>query len=154
MNWNYEESNDAGPSGWPKLFGAGKRQSPINIVTSDLYQSLANVTCCNGQPNCGFESLNEKLNAIRISQNGSRPRRTRRTHLDSIGEDEQDDDRVSQLSTNETNEDKCGQATRFCTSKRKLFLGYPRYLDKIRLENTGHNWQVNIPPELSLHTCK
>lgn len=46
------------------------------------------------------------------------------------------------------------QETRFCTSKRKLFLGYPRYLGVVALENNGHAWQANIPTQISQHTRK
>lgn len=46
------------------------------------------------------------------------------------------------------------QNTRHCVSKKKMFLGYPRYLNTMQLCNTGHNWQVNLPPELANHTCK
>lgn len=46
------------------------------------------------------------------------------------------------------------QKTRFCRSNKKIFLGYPRYLQQLRLTNTGHGWQADIPIELSCHTCK
>jgi len=46
------------------------------------------------------------------------------------------------------------QNTRFCTSAKKIFLGYPRYLDSVQICNTGHGWQVNVPPELATHTRK
>lgn len=46
------------------------------------------------------------------------------------------------------------QETRFCTSKRKLFLGYPRYLGNIQLDNNGHAWQANIPTQIGKHTRK
>jgi len=46
------------------------------------------------------------------------------------------------------------QRTRYCATNKKLFLGYPRYLDSIRLSNTGHAWQVDMPQELGQHTRK
>lgn len=49
---------------------------------------------------------------------------------------------------------KSRQNTRKCVSNKKIFLGYPRYLNSMQLCNTGHNWQVNLPPELATHTRK
>lgn len=46
------------------------------------------------------------------------------------------------------------QNTRFCISNKKMFLGYPRYLNSMELENTGHSWQVTLPKELTTHTRK
>lgn len=46
------------------------------------------------------------------------------------------------------------QNTRHCVSRKKIFLGYPRYLNTMQLCNTGHNWQVNLPSELAAHTRK
>lgn len=46
------------------------------------------------------------------------------------------------------------QNTRHCVSRKKIFLGYPRYLNAMQLCNTGHNWQVNLPPEIATHTRK
>lgn len=46
------------------------------------------------------------------------------------------------------------QRTRRCISNKKIFLGYPRYLSSMRLCNTGHNWQINLAPEISAHTRK
>lgn len=46
------------------------------------------------------------------------------------------------------------QNTRHCESRKKIFLGYPRYLNTMQLCNTGHNWQVNLPPEIATHTRK
>lgn len=46
------------------------------------------------------------------------------------------------------------QNTRHCVSRKKIFLGYPRYLNTMQICNTGHNWQVNLPPELANHTRK
>lgn len=44
------------------------------------------------------------------------------------------------------------QNTRFCATNKKLFLGYPRYLNSIKLRNTGHAWQIDLPAELAEHT--
>lgn len=183
-HWNYDASSAKGPQGWSKYYETGERQSPINIVTSELYQSLANVTCCNGRLLChdqDHKHLVDKTTTTTTASNnnnnnnhltnGNQIRQVqpqhhyRRPHLDSIGEDERDDDANSwahnntrshrqPISRNSRLHEKGEQLTKYCASKRKLFLGYPRYLDKIRVHNTGHNWQVNIPAELSVHTCE
>lgn len=49
---------------------------------------------------------------------------------------------------------KLRQNSRFCISNKKIFLGYPRYLNSMELQNTGHSWQVSLPEELSAHTRK
>lgn len=193
FDWNYDESSGRGPSKWSKHFVTGNRQSPINIITSDLYQSISKLTCCNGQliesnydqTQNELTLLNEQLSSFKMGQannNNSNNNKikfgsNRRAHLDSIGEDERDDPDSGRMSTPENGNDNYNnlfeqqnltneqngktnlesgskQKTRYFTSRRKLFLGYPRYLDKMKIENTGHNWQVNIPPELSLHTRK
>lgn len=46
------------------------------------------------------------------------------------------------------------QNTRYCATNKKIFLGYPRYLNNIKLCNTGHAWQIDMPPEVAQHTCK
>lgn len=46
------------------------------------------------------------------------------------------------------------QNTRFCVTNKKIFLGYPRFLNTVKLSNTGHGWQVEMPPELACHTRK
>lgn len=46
------------------------------------------------------------------------------------------------------------QNTRYVVSLRKVFLGYPRFMNTMQLFNTGHNWQVNLPNELANHTRK
>lgn len=198
-NWNYDDLSPKGPRNWPKYCETGERQSPINIITSDLYQSLAQVTCCNGRLICRDDqqqrdhkhigdtttttTSNNNNNNNHLT-NGNQLRQVqlqqqhhsyRRPHLDSIGEDERDDDndddhkwpksgahnntRHRQVIARESSRSKPyekadEQLTKYCASKRKLFLGYPRYLDKIKIDNTGHNWQVNIPAELSTHTCE
>lgn len=63
------------------------------------------------------------------------------------------DNNYSKIKT-KNNDSLSHQETRFCISKRKLFLGYPRYLDMVALENNGHAWQANIPSQISQHTRK
>lgn len=46
------------------------------------------------------------------------------------------------------------QNTRYCATNKKIFLGYPRYLNSVALSNTGHGWQVDMPSELACHTSK
>lgn len=230
-HWGYE-SQQIGPSEWPKYYQTGKFQSPINILvdfcaitnnnsnqashhskhrTSSSSSSKDNrpTCCCNGSAHdLELSSQQQKLATS-----------LRRTHLDSIGEDDHnhqrnpsasasssassspvqntdssscDDDydltratkctkhqrstskHNSSLMTTTTTTTKCvdcfpsahhgssapskgrslvsEQNTRHCVSNKKLFLGYPRYMSNIQLCNTGHSWQINIPPELARHT--
>lgn len=44
--------------------------------------------------------------------------------------------------------------TRYCVTNKKIFLGYPRFLNSLKLSNTGHGWQVDMPRELASHTRK
>lgn len=46
------------------------------------------------------------------------------------------------------------QNTRYCVTNKKIFLGYPRFLNTISVCNTGHSWQVDMPRELAQHTRK
>lgn len=46
------------------------------------------------------------------------------------------------------------QNTRLCATNKKIFLGYPRYVNTMQLCNTGHAWQLNLPEELADHTRK
>lgn len=44
------------------------------------------------------------------------------------------------------------QNTRHCVTNKKIFLGYPRYMNSMKLCNTGHNWQINFAPEIKANT--
>lgn len=67
---------------------------------------------------------------------------------------EDDNNNNHVVNVRNSNQIHTGQNTRHCVSKRKIFLGYPRYLETVQLSNTGHNWQVDIPPEIGLNTRK
>lgn len=155
--WGYSDLD--GPHKWADMFGAGKHQSPINIQLGQRAQQLS--TCCAGQ--------------LLQSQQA-------RQHLDSQGEDSHKrsssvNSCASSNSSDEPNFDsdfasaspspaaepanhstRCTkhgeQNTRFVATKRKLFLGYPRFLHSMQLCNTGHGWQVSLDEHLAEHTRK
>jgi hypothetical protein len=195
-HWNYSDDDALGPNGWPKHFGAGDSQSPINIIVDHCYLNA----CSSKTRPCESGRLHEQLgNKLAIGRAAAR-----RDHLDSAGDDTNDSqynelDNENQLnvhqerrspSTSSNNSsvfsnDDAGQLvaahspshrhhhhhhhhhphlehgssnrlqnTRYCGTNKKVFLGYPRYLNSVRLSNTGHGWQIDIPPELAYHTRK
>lgn len=135
-------------------------------------------TCClsNNQLNSLSSSLETKVRIDAYessnkhgSQHQQRQQQHSRQHLTTADNDPEDrrrsqssssrssaDSAIQQLMLN--NEDKAScypnQRTRYCFTNKKIFIGYPRYIEAVPLCNTGHSWQINIPADLSVHTCK
>lgn len=197
LDWNYDDTTDRGPSKWPRLFGAGQRQSPIDIRTTT--SATSELTCCQGR--LLAHDAEQGLSGLKLASSPpNRRHHHHRRHLDSIGEDNNNNNQ-DPINTNSPSPDdgewtkdlheRSGSAlsdssgapaspspdqltrawagtggtdpmhkhkhqhqqnTRYLISKRKLFLGYPRFLAQVELVNTGHAWQVNIPAAIGQHT--
>lgn len=164
-HWGY--SAEDGPQKWPKLFGAGKFQSPINIQVGERLR----LTCCAGQP---LASQQLKQGRHHLDSQGEEAHRRSPSANSRASTDTSTDSELFERRTGSAGSfsasldsdlgsspcspspvaplDKQHQQTRFVVSKRKLFLGYPRYLHSMQLCNTGHGWQVDLPAELAEHT--
>lgn len=180
--WGYnEQPGVVGPKDWPKHYTVGKNQSPIDITVCDCLLStiggrvrepLKNLhTCClsNNQLINLSTSLETK---VRLDTYESTKRRSsQQYHRQLLGthDNDPDDRRRSSSSSSRSsvdsttqqlqlNEDKAScyknQRTRYCITSKKIFIGYPRYISAVPLSNTGHSWQIDIPVDLSAHTCK
>lgn len=120
----------------------------------------------NGHHRAHLDSVGEEARAgalspssSGISSNRSSPTQTSGSDFEDNGFD--DGDRYD-VSRDKFRRHRCAgkghsaqrQNTRFCLSNKKIFLGYPRYLNSLELNNNGHSWQVTLPPELGKHTRK
>lgn len=213
-DWGYAP-NQLTPEKWPQYFEAGEQQSPINILLNTC-RHCSNATgsgnrgstCCRGTLIDKTQNIASLTSKFREQTALNRP--PRRSHLDSVGEEEREhgrslsassagssessssagrDDTFSSESGNDDSDEKTAidngqcqrrlnskqcnrlehhhnmkhhhhqqqqqlQNTRYVVSLRKVFLGYPRFMNTMQLFNTGHNWQVNLPNELANHTRK
>lgn len=200
--WGYFP-NQLTPDQWPEHFAVGKQQSPINILVGAWCRHCSPATaksaCCRGVV---MDRSSAQALAAKFRDQTALNRAHRRSHLDSVGEEE---DRAHQRSSStssagssasgsssgspsrlhdegsesgDSNESLCNrcadredrksrlskcqhklshsrlQNTRHVVSLRKLFLGYPRFMNTMQVCNTGHNWQVSLPNELANHTRK
>lgn len=179
-----DNDSSVGPSKWGKLYKAGRHQSPINILVEPNYLALKSATCCAGEVSDKLKLMQiEVRNANRAHLNSTgeearhpkfRPstsghssacsssNRSSPTQNSSSDYDYDDDDDLRSDSQMFKEKNCLGksrlqmqeQNTRFCVTNKKIFLGYPRYLNSLQLTNTGHSWQINLPPELEVHTRK
>lgn len=200
-DWGYTP-DQLSPDQWPKHFPVGKQQSPINILVGSRCRHCSPATaksaCCRGVV---MARASSQALAAKFRDQAALNRPHRRSHLDSVGEDE---GRAHQRSSSASSAGSSGSAsaspsrldegssesgdsaeslcnrcadredrksrlskcqhkllshsrlqnTRHVVSLRKLFLGYPRFMNTMQVCNTGHNWQVNLPNELANHTRK
>lgn len=181
-NWGYTEDL-IGPDEWPKHFKTGQYQSPINILLPDCCDRFGQQqSCCKRDEIHETRRLPERMRlALRLSdkrrvhldsegethQRSSSASSSASGSRSPVGRESEEDERSDdERESFESSKRRCKQLqlqqqkmcqvqnTRRLVSHKKIFLGYPRYLSSMSLCNTGHNWQVNLPPELATHTRK
>lgn len=166
--WSYApDDTHQGPTAWPRRFNAGQHQSPINIQVE--LKAIAGA-CCRGQPLA--ERLDQQLKLADATGETAEARLSEEGRRSSTGSSSGTHSRRSSLGSGSSSSSsstagephnkraashrlaKTGerQNTRHCVSTRKIFLGYPRHLNQVRLCNTGHGWQLSLPDELAEHT--
>lgn len=179
-NWGY--SNDShGPSEWPKYYQAGELQSPINILIdlcdlhlstccgcalSEQWQSDLNISKKNRDRDKILHTNHRRahLDSIGNDEDDAHQRSPSTSSTGSGQTAGHSSPDIDQYRANERHKViNCAkmrrhagqvqtQNTRYCRTNKKIFLGYPRYLSSMQLCNTGHAWQINLPPELAHHT--
>ncbi|KAG9510179.1 Carbonic anhydrase 7 [Fragariocoptes setiger] len=149
MGWGYEP-HELEPSQWNKEFNAGKRQSPIDIVFDDTCECILARTTEHNSSNANGNANNNGSNHHHATSgtHDTCQRLSRRLTLS----DTNTTNNQTMKKTTTTPFEQHRNHVRYHVSNKKIFLGYPRCLNNLRIMNTGHAWQVDIPREIGPHT--
>lgn len=145
QSWGYTDLD--GPHKWASMFGAGKHQSPINIQLGER----ARTACCAGQAVAPRRAQDEHKRCASVNSCNSL---LSCASADELASDSDFASASPSPSGQPEGAKSQEQDTRYVITKRKLFLGYPRFLHSMQLCNTGHGWQVSLAEQLAEHTRK